>query len=252
MASKIVANGIKIFDYYNIKIGDIHQWRWDTYQNLGNANYYTLADIQAMNEKLPNENMVITTMMQEKINQGYQVIFVTFDSSTVCNIDIFKKLPKIKRTLRETYDQDIYLVFVDTYISLIENKYKLANKNKYHSNVKSKLLDKYVRFVEGHSTGEYFGNCGIDFIYKVDFMTASEKLVKEERKIINSGFQIKAKNEQNDNAQLAILNDIKNENKHSKCVVFSNDRGLLKKSKEMEFDMCTIEKNNMYWDFCKK
>lgn len=248
MSPKIIANGVKIFDYKSLNTEDIHQWRWDTYQKLKGIHTYTLKDIQNMNARLPTENMIITTMLKEKTNQGYQVIFISFDSCIVCSVDIFKKMPSIKKSLKEEYDQEIYLVLVDTYISLIENKYKLANIDKYY-HISHKTLKKYVNFIENHESGEFEYHCGIDFIYKVDFIAASNQLIIEEDKVIVLSSRVKEKNEQNDNAQLAILKNIETDNVHSKCAIFSNDKGMLKKSKNMKFITCVIKEDQMTWAY---
>ncbi len=246
MSRMIVANGVEVFYKEMLTEQEIHQWRYDSYQDLTTRRRYSLRDIQALNAELPSESMVISTMMLEKMNQGKKVVFMAFDSSTVCDVDVLKMIEKIKAEMHAMYDQEIYLVFVDTYISLIENKYKLANVSNYKC-VNPKYLKKYVKFVESHSTGEYEGNNGIDFIYKVDFMTASKTLsVEEWRPIVNP--RGNKKNEQNDNAQLDILSDLRGGIKDIACLMLSHDKGMLGKCKKMHIVTCIIndKKKQLY------
>lgn len=234
-----VANSMKVFRHDMLKGDDVHQWRFDTYQNLGVQKNYSLRDIRLLNAQFPTEQTVISTMMKEKENQGYQVVYMGFDSSTVCDIDVLGTISRLKRDLQNMYGEPIYLVFVDTYISLVENKYKLANIEKYKW-VKPELLEKYVEFVESNSTGEYDGTYGIDFIYKVDFLTASKALVYEESIPIDPRSGVREKNEWNDNAQIGLLSQFK-QSHGDLCVMLSNDKGLLWKCKQIGVLSCKMQ-----------
>ncbi len=65
-----VANSMKVFRHDMLKGDDVHQWRFDTYQNLGVQKNYSLRDIRLLNAQFPTEQTVISTMMKEKENQS--------------------------------------------------------------------------------------------------------------------------------------------------------------------------------------
>ncbi len=242
--NKYVATGVNIYSNckHMLTLNEVHQWRYDSYQDLLTRRSYTLGDIKALNVQFPTEDLVISTIMKEKENQGYHIIYMAFDSSTVCDVDVLNKIKNIKTIFENKYDSPVFLFFVDTYISLIENKYKLANIEKYKC-VTPEYLQKYINFVESNSTGEFNGDYGIDFIYKVDFLSASEALCVEEAIPILNVNKIREKNERNDNAQIEILSDLRGRMNSIDCIILTHDKGMIEKCKKKNIHTCTLIRN---------
>ena len=232
-SSEIVAKGIRVLKSGLLTEDDIHQWRYDTCKQIGTCvQEYTLLDIRSLHAVFPKRDAVITTMLRERVVQGYQLIFLTIDSSVVCNLDYFNIVQLIKAKLASRYPK-VHIVLVDTFISLMENKFKIVNFTERYQDINIQGVHDYINFVESRSSGDVYDTPGIDFLYKVDFIESSRQLMYEE--------QVKrSKNEHNDNAQVALLANLKKEIPQAECVVFTRDTRLLTKARRQGMMACTF------------
>jgi hypothetical protein len=206
----------------------LDQWRYESYKNLQVEKLYmTGKQLWNLSYKIPTEDFAIETMLQEQIITGGNNVFVTFDSSISSDTDVLNGITKMKSVIMKRHKlNSLNFVMIDTYISLIENKYKMLQAHKYKY-VDQKCVIKYVKFIEEHQNGE-INKYGIDFLYKCNFKNASTVLTKLEDAFFLSGkkWSGKEKNELNDDAQLEIFINMTKKFPNSIKIMVTKDKKL--------------------------
>lgn len=227
-------------------------WRMDTYNNIGNSKKYKKKHMLSIKSSNSMSYDLIERSIKRKIHMykaigklsSDDIIFVMVDACTLCK----KELPTIIQELRCLYSRltNINIILVVSNINLTENKSKIIKEKKSHNtsdtkktnfinkygNVDFNILQKNLDYLEGKINMENIGNVAI---LNTGIVFDNKVLYQEERLFLrnhNNMWDIKDRNQINDNAQLTIL--IHLYNMFSKeCFMITRDNDLLERTREI-------------------
>jgi hypothetical protein len=240
--SKIVANNLMIYPKYRNQFSEEERtsWRIKSFNTLGNNIKYTYDDLKSLpNTEVENDISKMTKLnfIQEKLILGEivpeQIVFLSFDSNIVCRYDTLSYITKVGDGIKTTLNiEDPIIIYIDTFISKIENRYKQLQKEDY-DDVNFTYIENYFKFVKDDEI--VFGTPDIDYIHNVCMKHACKVLDDEEGWYFSNSkckhIKRGAKQEINDNAQLSILLQFRDSIIGSNLVFLTLDKGLQKKCK---------------------
>jgi len=229
-----VANSIMIYPQYRrcFTDGQIQSWRIDSLTNLGIYKKYSFEQIDNfMDVEIDNNlsKMVQLNFIKEQLVFGNvlpnQIVFVSVDSNIVCKYNILDEISKIRDSVKtKFYIENAKIIFIDTFISRIENNYKLI-KNHQYPGINLEYVENYIKFVDNQSM--FFDENAVDYIHNVNMLHACNILNNEEIKYFSNNGEVHcARQEINDNAQLEILLQFRDSIPESKMVFLTLDKGL--------------------------
>lgn len=233
----IIANNINIYPQHLHKIseGKIACWRYLCEKNMNNHTKYTQKDFDNFMDVDTNydiTNMINLTTIQEKIVLGEiepsQIVFLAIDSNVVCKYDILEEIKHVRQNIiNKGITQNPIIVFIDTYVSQIENEYKLQNKHLYQ-NVNFEYIENYFKFTKQQTM--FYDNSTIDYSYNVNFHHYNKIVMEVEQEMfknVNERIDLQGiRQEINDNVQLKTLLYFKNSITYSNVVFLTQDKSL--------------------------
>lgn len=239
-STKIIANSTIIYQQFRNEIteGKRLNWRMTVNNNVGNKMRFTEKDIDNMmdiDNGININDMVKLNFLMEKLVLGEitpeQIVFISFDSNIVCEFDICEYISYVRESTKLLLGiTNPIIVFIDTYISSLENKYKLGRQELF-DNYKIKNIKNYFKFINGETM--FYDGSSVDYIHKVEESYACNVLDKEESQFfstydncyINPGVI----QEINDNSQLEILLRFRDNIVGSNLIFLTKDKGLQSK-----------------------
>lgn len=238
-----------------LTLNQIEQWRYHTYNNLEKYEKFSLNRIKNMKQKIPIENDLIE-VIDDELNQllvfnfheekltNKDIIFVSFDSSFISEKNIIQECKKLKQ---QNVNKKIFLI--DTYITYIENKFKLQNLKKY-SKIKKDCLETYNKLItngklkRNHCNNKIYydiqqsiekDSC-IDNIFQLPFYDCNNILTELEDNFLKKNkkeWTNSMRHELNDNGFIQIISIIKNKFKNNDFYIFTYDMNMREKIKNV-------------------
>ncbi len=235
--SQIVANNYIIFPQFRNEFteGQIYNWRLYCYQSLDKYQQFTREDMTSfmdicynnINNNIKLEYFIESLVLTE-INT-YNIVFMTVDSNIICQYDIFDGMSNMHQKLINNGIKNPLIVYIDTYISKIENLYKLKNPEKY-KNVNFEYIKHYFQFINEENMFYDDNEVKVDFMYHYHIEDACKLLIEEEQNYFSiNKSTYKAINEINDNVQLNIMLELKQKFIGSHSILLTNDKQLISK-----------------------
>lgn len=233
---KAVGNSMGLYEEHHHKYdeGQVFNLRMKNDCNLGAYRKVYHGEVEAlMDIDYPKVNETVKlNFLREQFVLGKRhpedIVFLAVDSNVACQYDVVEGLSNIRENLvKNGFSENAYIILIDTYVSRLENEYKLENPYKY-MDVNMNNIEKYLSLVNGDMM---FDDNIVDYIHNVDQSTAYKLMYEEEVKYYSGEkyYYGKLKNEINDNVQLEILLKFRDHYVGSSLVFFTKDNGLKKK-----------------------
>jgi hypothetical protein len=244
MSNQIVANSVLFYPNFieQFSKGKIDNWRQLCFKNIGNYELFSKNEIDSMmdisyDKDIENIkfNIIIENMILGSIDST-NIIFFAVDSNVICYNDILEGMKNIhKKIINNQISSNPIVIFVDTMISQIENKFKLKNKEKY-PNVNFDFIQNYFHFINEENMFYDDNEVRVDYMYHISESTICDYIYQEETEYLkyNDGFYKGSVNEINDNVQLNVLIDMRNQIIGSNVIFLTNDRELQEKCIDLD------------------
>jgi hypothetical protein len=226
-------------------------WRKWTYDNLSSNRKFTKSELKSFVTPRKKEltylelQDILWQQLEESLVFGdishEDLVFVICDSSVMCD---FKVQNMLSRARNQMNLPNAEFILLDTHIGHAENTYKMEHAASYNC-VNFKVLQSNLKYLRpcGEDTPEIHSKKASDHtvVMKTDFLMDNHVLTALEDEWLKTKKWVKGcRNEINDDAQLDILCKFVKRVPHSRGIIISNDRGLVKKAHAMKSATCDI------------
>jgi hypothetical protein len=222
--------------------------RQNNIENLGLYNKIYLNDIENTMDIDMDMSKDINIIFDSLIENIYfntngemsNVVFITLDSSFICNTCDFKNfLNNMRFQIKNTFSiKNPFIVLIHSTVNFMENMYKILNIERYN-NVNTESIDTYFNLIDDENimflNEKNINNTSIDYVQTIDNKLTFMIMDKIETDIYNTKHnnpEIKIQNEVNDNTQVQLLLKFRQKFPLSKTVLYTYDKGLQNIAKE--------------------